>query len=177
MSAPPPSKTGCLQLGTKELTAVGFEPTPFRNGALSHRLRPLGQTVIVACKPVTQTSLPSATSATRVSPYHAPTGLAADVLGCWTARVRRSISAGGSREQRPACKPGQHAGCLEKQLDTLGFEPRAFRMRSGCDATTPCALCPARTCHRHRTFPTSLASAGALLEGAVYFSADISAIL
>ena len=25
-------------------------------------------------------------------------------------------------------------------LDTLGFEPRAFRMRSGCDATTPCAL-------------------------------------
>ena len=24
-------------------------------------------------------------------------------------------------------------------LDTLGFGPRAFRMRSGCDATTPCA--------------------------------------
>ena len=28
------------------MTAVGFEPTPFRNGALSHRLRPLGQTVL-----------------------------------------------------------------------------------------------------------------------------------
>ena len=27
------------------MTAVGFEPTPLRNGALSHRLRPLGQTV------------------------------------------------------------------------------------------------------------------------------------
>jgi hypothetical protein len=26
---------------------VGFEPTPFRNGALSHRLRPLGQSVLV----------------------------------------------------------------------------------------------------------------------------------
>ena len=26
-------------------------------------------------------------------------------------------------------------------MDTLGFEPRAFRMRSGCDTTTPCALC------------------------------------
>ena len=26
--------------------AVGFEPTPFRNGALSHRLRLLGQTVL-----------------------------------------------------------------------------------------------------------------------------------
>ena len=24
-------------------------------------------------------------------------------------------------------------------LDTLGFEPRAFRMQSGCDTTTPCA--------------------------------------
>ena len=31
-----------------QLTAVGFEPTPFRNGALSHRLRPLGQTVLKA---------------------------------------------------------------------------------------------------------------------------------
>ena len=28
-------------------------------------------------------------------------------------------------------------------MDTLGFEPRAFRMRSGCDTTTPCA-------HLHR---------------------------
>ena len=27
-----------------------------------------------------------------------------------------------------------------KAMDALGFEPRAFRMRSGCDATTPCAL-------------------------------------
>ncbi len=25
-------------------------------------------------------------------------------------------------------------------MDILGFEPKAFRMRSGCDATTPCAL-------------------------------------
>ena len=28
------------------LTAVGFEPTPLRNGALGHRLRPLGQIVM-----------------------------------------------------------------------------------------------------------------------------------
>ena len=27
---------------------MGFEPTPLRNGALSHRLRPLGQTVLTA---------------------------------------------------------------------------------------------------------------------------------
>ena len=25
-------------------------------------------------------------------------------------------------------------------MDTLGIEPRALRMRSGCDTTTPCAL-------------------------------------
>ena len=25
------------------------------------------------------------------------------------------------------------------KVDTLGFEPRAFRMQSGCDTTTPCA--------------------------------------
>ena len=30
-----------------EVTAVGFEPTPLRTGALSQRLRPLGQTVII----------------------------------------------------------------------------------------------------------------------------------
>ena len=30
--------------------------------------------------------------------------------------------------------------CLpHRGLDTLGIEPRAFRMRSGCDTTTPCA--------------------------------------
>jgi hypothetical protein len=28
------------------------------------------------------------------------------------------------------------AGC---EMDTLGIEPRAFRMQSGCDTTTPCA--------------------------------------
>ena len=30
-----------------QVTPVGFEPTPFRNGALSHRLRPLGQSVVM----------------------------------------------------------------------------------------------------------------------------------
>ena len=29
-----------------KVTPVGIEPTPLRNGALSHRLRPLGQTVL-----------------------------------------------------------------------------------------------------------------------------------
>ena len=42
-----------------------------------------------------------------------------------TPRVRRGTLPGWGR-----CLP---------LLDTLGFEPRGFRMRSGCDTTTPCA--------------------------------------
>ena len=40
----------------KRVTAVGFEPTPLRTGALSQRLRPLGQTVLVcdAGMPITR---------------------------------------------------------------------------------------------------------------------------
>ena len=48
-SSPKVGAFGALPKGWRasgKLTAVGFEPTPFRNGALSHRLRPLGQTVI-----------------------------------------------------------------------------------------------------------------------------------
>ena len=35
------------------VTAVGFEPTPLRTGALSQRLRPLGQTVVRAVQDMT----------------------------------------------------------------------------------------------------------------------------
>ena len=31
----------------QRMTSVGFEPTPFQNGALSHRLRLLGQNVLL----------------------------------------------------------------------------------------------------------------------------------
>ena len=40
-------------------------------------------------------------------------------------------------------------------LDTLGFEPRAFRMRSGCDTTTPCALEETAGCGSHTPYQTS----------------------
>ena len=33
----------------RQMTAVGFEPTPLRTGAWSQRLRPLGQTVLPKC--------------------------------------------------------------------------------------------------------------------------------
>ena len=37
------------------MTAVGFEPTPFRTGAWSQRLRPLGQTVLMSVSNLAQT--------------------------------------------------------------------------------------------------------------------------
>ena len=40
-----------LKRGILHMTAVGFEPTPLRTGALSQRLRPLGQTVLTFTMP------------------------------------------------------------------------------------------------------------------------------
>ena len=40
----------------------------------------------------------------------------------------------------------KHRQGLSK-MDTLGIEPRAFRMRSGCDTTTPCA--PRKALSKH----------------------------
>ncbi len=39
----------------------------------------------------------------------------------------------------PGCLPQRCGRRSVRKLDTLGIEPRAFRMRSGCDTTTPCA--------------------------------------
>ncbi len=43
--APWATALGSLLTQQLELTAVGFAPTPLRNGAMSHRLRPLDHTV------------------------------------------------------------------------------------------------------------------------------------
>ena len=43
----------------------------------------------------------------------------------------------GPMSRRSHAAPLQHTS---NRMDTLGIEPRAFRMRSGCDTTTPCAL-------------------------------------
>ena len=45
------SKLRMPQWAQQRLTAVGFAPTPLRIGALSQRLRPLGQTVMVRFLP------------------------------------------------------------------------------------------------------------------------------
>ena len=45
-----------------------------------------------------------------------------------------------------------HKGRCRHCVDTLGIEPRAFRMQSGCDTTTPCAhmRVKSRCVRRHR---------------------------
>ena len=59
-----------------------------------------------------------------------------------TLEVRgKPVPAGGTAISRGCSATGAcgASGARCYPLDTLGFEPRAFRMRSGCDATTPCA--------------------------------------
>ena len=48
----------------------------------------------------------------------------------------RLPAAGSDARPLDYCGPWTH---WDLSPDTVGFEPRAFRMRSGCDATTPCA--------------------------------------
>ena len=46
--------------------------------------------------------------------------------------------------------------CSMLRMDTLGIEPRAFRMRIGCDTTTPCAPEPLLSwCHPHENMASS----------------------
>ena len=55
-------KTTCDKPGGRyvaKMTPVGFEPTPFRHGASSHRLRPLGQSVHVACGQIILAHVPA----------------------------------------------------------------------------------------------------------------------
>ena len=60
-----------------------------------------------------------------------------DQFHCTVSRHAHQLSSNiALKDMRtPGVDPGSQA-CL----DTLGIEPRAFRMRSGCDTTTPCAL-------------------------------------
>ena len=57
------------------------------------------------------------------------------VRGSWrSSEADTALRCESSARQRRR-EPSAHS----KEMDTLGFEPRAFRMQSGCDTTTPCA--------------------------------------
>ena len=67
---------------------------------------------------------------------------------CWLPVVRSDVGSSATGLRRGSLRIGiQTVGtqfefpiqCKYNKVDTLGFEPRAFRMRSGCDTTTPCA--------------------------------------
>ena len=61
------------------------------------------------------------------------------------------------------------------KMDTLGFEPRACRMRSGCDTTTPCALDDVHdaslyknlNCYAHGGISARVTGAGGLYDAAM----------
>ena len=59
---------------------------------------------------------------------------------CSGRRLRKRATAGSDPMAAALLKsPWHHKPIRAVAMDTLGFEPRAFRMRSGCDTTTPCA--------------------------------------
>ena len=81
----------------------------------------------------------------RAMPFWGRSGVQAPACRCNASerRARAGVQSQTSQHGKPLAstfvhrRAGQH-----RNVDTLGVEPRAFRMRSGCDTTTPCA--PAR---------------------------------
>ena len=76
------------------MTAVGFEPTPLRTGALSQRLRPLGQTVLASGNSaVVFVHVP-------MSAVQALSAATCDSSSMSTTRRRQKQTARGSRRTR-----------------------------------------------------------------------------
>ncbi len=97
------------------MTAVGFEPTPFRTGALSQRLRPLGQTVM-ALKPCAE--LAGREAPTRRSNPSRP--------------GRKQRTTGLSTKNLP--RPSRGARCAVIPVASPVVEPRVY---AGTRLTTP----------------------------------------
>ena len=74
------AETKELASSDRKVTAVEFEPTPLRSGALSHRLRPLGQTVLEEPmkKDDVRVSLVRALVATMAETRHTPSAIATE---------------------------------------------------------------------------------------------------
>ena len=63
-------------------------------------------------------------------------------LLCWTApHTKKSDRAPTGRMKNISTRFDLGQLKFLQKVDTLGIEPRAFRMQSGCDTTTPCAQC------------------------------------
>ena len=103
----------------KKVTPVGFEPTPFRNGALSHRLRPLGQSVIDAMFAVAFriSSWRAGALCAKFSPSHSPTA------NTFSFQVwhNQAFLCGVHKERRSSkmSTPGVEPGLSRPQRDVL----------------------------------------------------------
>ena len=67
-------------------------------------------------------------------------------LAVWPGASRGHCTHGGLsvarcllQEPLASNRRGRSHACIAAKMDTLGIEPRASRMLSGCDTTTPCA--------------------------------------
>ena len=86
---------------TANVTAVGFEPTPLRTGALSQRLRPLGQTVTAEARANSENSLGTPRRAAPCTAVgHANTG---DSCGVRTHVLARGRLKPAPQTTRPNC--------------------------------------------------------------------------
>ena len=77
------------------VTPVGFEPTPFRTGALSQRLRPLGQSVLVEGPTAMQPVLHSAMRAGRGMTF-APVRTISSLPWCRHVLFKSQIESGST---------------------------------------------------------------------------------
>ena len=57
-----------------------------------------------------------------------------------TRKHAQYISGGSATQGDPPLRLAPPKPDTMNKVDTLGIEPRAFRMRSGCDTAMPCAL-------------------------------------
>ena len=92
------------------MTPVGFEPMPFRNGALSHRLRPLGQSVHARSEEETHT-------------HHEDQ---VDNIGRW------SVDSIGGPPRRYQVQLYTTAPALTIELTLAGLEPAIFGSEDQC---------------------------------------------
>ena len=139
------------------MTPVGFEPTPFRNGALSHRLRPLGQSVLaMRPSPMLFRGRQSSQQAHGGLPHSMPLSLPLRLpfrllLPCHAAEVQTAAAFPLSRKRRQICCrwSWRHWRCAKdvqrRKANRCGAsqcEPR-IAARESC----VCSLCAKEACN------------------------------
>ena len=116
------------------MTAVGFEPTPFRTGALSQRLRPLGQTVLIARIVLWSHFAPSANELAARFRCNQGGGRQQDTLPEWSKGVDSSSTSASCVGSNPTAVILSEAvrlkiDCMQTppiEIQVPGIEPETF---------------------------------------------------